>query len=240
MTALELRDAVLTLMTTVFCSGLVKIRGELLLSSNELTIKYHIYLGYGASGSRSALPWTKLGKYQKRVSKIDRDVVRIEKTIQDQWDLKRTHASIKDPRPSLILSVALTGFTVITINFTPLAFAVSHFAQPLDRSFHDQVHFGGTSGTTEAMGRTLQLPILCVLRGRYNRDGDRFLGGYYPSRDNVLKEFLYELAGYDPKQVAQTALEGGSRSNPEQYCTVTSCAKAMDKNATIQTVSTTK
>jgi signal transduction histidine kinase len=42
-----------------------------------------------------------LKKYQQRVRKIDGDAERIEKSIQDLLNLKRTHASIQEPHDSL-------------------------------------------------------------------------------------------------------------------------------------------
>ena len=71
-------------------------------------------------------------QYMRRVEKIDGDADRIEKNIQDMLNLKRTHASIKDAHSSLILSIAVIGFTVITIVFTPLAFLTALFALKID------------------------------------------------------------------------------------------------------------
>ncbi|KAI0107517.1 hypothetical protein GGR51DRAFT_570887 [Nemania sp. FL0031] len=87
-------------------------------------------------------------KYQKRVKKIGEDAARVEKIIQDQLNLKRTHASIKDARASLtlgtaglILSTAVIGFTLITIVFAPLAFVTALFALPIDTLLRNQVLF---------------------------------------------------------------------------------------------------
>lgn len=71
-------------------------------------------------------------QYMRRVKKIDSDADRIEKSIQDMFNLKRTHASISDAHSSLILSTAVIGFTVITIVFTPLAFLTALFALKID------------------------------------------------------------------------------------------------------------
>jgi hypothetical protein len=73
-----------------------------------------------------------LGQYKRRVKKIDGDAERIEKSIQDMLNLKRTHASIKDAHSSLIVSTAVIGFTVITIVFAPLAFLTALFALKID------------------------------------------------------------------------------------------------------------
>jgi len=83
------------------------------------------------------------------VANFDRDVDRIEKTVQDQLTLKRAHVSIRDAHLSLILGVAVTGFTVITIIFTPLTFIVSLFALALDTLLQNQFQFGGTGGIDE-------------------------------------------------------------------------------------------
>ena len=73
-----------------------------------------------------------LAQYQKRAKKIDRDVQRVEKTVQDQLNLKRTYASIKDAHSSLLLSTAVIGFTVITIIFAHLSFLTALFALNID------------------------------------------------------------------------------------------------------------
>jgi hypothetical protein len=67
-------------------------------------------------------------EYNRRVSKIDSDAERIEKSIQDMLNLKRTHASIKDAHSSLVLGTAVIGFTVVTIVFAPLAFLTALFS----------------------------------------------------------------------------------------------------------------
>lgn len=87
-----------------------------------------------------------LERFRKRVTKIDKDAERIEKTIQDQLNLKRTHASIEDAhasvvigqaslefgRTSAILGMAVIGFATITIIFAPMAFVASLLALPID------------------------------------------------------------------------------------------------------------
>ncbi|KAI1383028.1 uncharacterized protein F4822DRAFT_90190 [Hypoxylon trugodes] len=95
---------------------------------------------------------TKLRGYQKRVDRIDKDAERIERVIQDQLSLKRTHASISDARSGLILSAAVAGLTIITIIFTPLAFMASLFALPLDRLLSNQFEFNRPGGTDDANG----------------------------------------------------------------------------------------
>lgn len=77
--------------------------------------------------------------YRDRVSKTDRDAERVDKTVQDRLNLKRTFASINDARASmsdaktsLLLAIAVIGFTVITILFAPLAFMTALFALDID------------------------------------------------------------------------------------------------------------
>lgn len=101
-------------------------------------------------------------KYQARAKKIDSDAERVEKRIQDQLNLRRTHVSIEDARASLILSraglvtsTAVIGFTIITIIFAPLAFVTALFALPIDVLLRNQVQFkmaGGNSGSEDGMG----------------------------------------------------------------------------------------
>ena len=86
-----------------------------------------------------------LDTYRQRVNKIDRDAERIEKNIQDQLNLKRTYASIRDARTSVVLGTAVIGFTIVTVIFTPLAFMTSLFALPIDNIVKHQVKIGDTN-----------------------------------------------------------------------------------------------
>jgi hypothetical protein len=77
--------------------------------------------------------------YRDRVARIERDSERIDKVIGELLNLKRTAASIrdaaasgKDARTSLVLGIAVIGFTVITIIFAPLAFMAALFALNID------------------------------------------------------------------------------------------------------------
>lgn len=70
--------------------------------------------------------------YRKQTEKIDRDAERIEQGMQNKLDVKRTDASLREARDAKRLSLLVIGFTVITVIFTPLAFAVSLFALPVD------------------------------------------------------------------------------------------------------------
>jgi hypothetical protein len=72
---------------------------------------------------------------------MDRDAERIEASIKDQLELKRTHASMNDARSSLVLGVAVAGFTIVTIIFTPLSFMTSLLALPIDKFSAEQYSF---------------------------------------------------------------------------------------------------
>jgi hypothetical protein len=82
-----------------------------------------------------------LQKCRDRVEKMDRDAERIEASIKDQLELKRTHASMNDARSSLVLGVAVAGFTIVTIIFTPLSFMTSLLALPIDKFSAEQYSF---------------------------------------------------------------------------------------------------
>jgi Mg2+ and Co2+ transporter CorA len=84
----------------------------------------------------------RIAKYRQRAQKIDKDAERIEKVIQDQLNLRRTYASMRDTRASVVLGTAVIGFTLITIIFSPLAFMTSLFALPLDNFLKSQIKIG--------------------------------------------------------------------------------------------------
>jgi hypothetical protein len=81
----------------------------------------------------------KIEFYRDRVTKIDRDAERVEKTVQDQLNLKRTYATMQDTRTGILLSTAVIGFTVVTIIFAPLSFMTGLFALPLS-NLSDHLH----------------------------------------------------------------------------------------------------
>ncbi|KAI0383199.1 hypothetical protein F5Y04DRAFT_250840 [Hypomontagnella monticulosa] len=88
-------------------------------------------------------------KYRKRIKKIDADAERIEKSIQDQLNLKRIHVSINDARTSLILSTAVIGLTVITIIFAPLSFMTSLLDLPIDTFLKNRLNLDVPDGTAD-------------------------------------------------------------------------------------------
>lgn len=73
-----------------------------------------------------------LHRFRDRIKKINNDAERIDKTVHDRLNLKRAFASIQDARTSLLFSLAVIGFTVVTIIFAPLAFMTALFALPID------------------------------------------------------------------------------------------------------------
>jgi hypothetical protein len=82
-------------------------------------------------------------KYNRRITKLDEDAERVERSILVQLDLKAKHASLKESHSTAVMSAAVIGFTVITIIFTPLAFLASLLALPIDRFQKGQVSSAG-------------------------------------------------------------------------------------------------
>lgn len=95
-----------------------------------------------------------IDRFKKRVAKIDRDAERIENLIQNQLNMKRTYASIRDARTGLILSAAVIGFTVITIIFAPLAFMTSLLDLPLEGLLENQYQLNGGNGRDPTTAHT--------------------------------------------------------------------------------------
>ncbi|KAI1111416.1 hypothetical protein F5Y14DRAFT_454064 [Nemania sp. NC0429] len=93
-----------------------------------------------------------IATFQRRAKKIDGDAERLEKRIQDQLNLKRTHVSINDAHTGLLLSTAVIGFTVITVIFAPLAFMTALFALPIDVLVRNQVPVVRTSDSPDNAG----------------------------------------------------------------------------------------
>ncbi|CAN9171483.1 unnamed protein product [Alternaria alternata] len=132
------------------------VRSELAMIQHVLEEQKHILTQFlkdcvPASEKQHLPDWARIEasqgtiqQYMRRVMKIDGDAERIEKSIQDMLNLKRTHASIKDAHSSLILSTAVIGFTVITIVFTPLAFLTALFALKIDG--FEKLQISGSDG----------------------------------------------------------------------------------------------
>ena len=71
-------------------------------------------------------------KPKHQIKRIEQDSERAEEVMQVQLDLKGKHASLKEAHNSLLLSMAVIGFTIVTVIFTPLSFLTSLFALPID------------------------------------------------------------------------------------------------------------
>lgn len=84
-------------------------------------------------------------KRQRRIAQLDEDAERVERSIGIQLDLKKQHTSLQEAHATAIISAAAFGFAVITIIFTPLSFAMSLFALPIDRFQESQIPSRWTS-----------------------------------------------------------------------------------------------
>lgn len=69
---------------------------------------------------------------KKRIKKLDNDAQRIEQTIQNKLNLRRTEATIAEAHHARLLSLSVFGFTIITFIFTPLSFIASLLALDMD------------------------------------------------------------------------------------------------------------
>lgn len=76
-------------------------------------------------------PQMEFAEYKRRISSLDADAERVQSMIEFQLDLKARYASAREAHIATLLGVAVTGFTVVTIVFTPLAFMASLFALPI-------------------------------------------------------------------------------------------------------------
>jgi Mg2+ and Co2+ transporter CorA len=72
-------------------------------------------------------------KLKHRIQRIEQGSERAEAVILVQLDLKSKHASLRESHNSLLLSMAVIGFTIITIIFAPLSFLTSLLALPIDQ-----------------------------------------------------------------------------------------------------------
>lgn len=84
-------------------------------------------------------PRTRIQKRQKRIAQLDEDAERVERSVSIQLDVKKQHTSIQEAHATAIISAAAFGFAVVTIIFTPLSFAMSLFALPIDRFQDSQI-----------------------------------------------------------------------------------------------------
>lgn len=87
---------------------------------------------------------------RSKIEKIEKDAQRIQNMIQAQLGLKSNYAALKESHNSTILGIAVFGFTIVTIIFTPLSFLAALFALSIDRLENNKSSdtFNGTfSGT---------------------------------------------------------------------------------------------
>ena len=96
---------------------------------------------------RIVRPQRQFSKFNRRVTQLDANAERIEKSIAARLDLEQKHTSIKEAHNTAIMSAAVFGFTVVTIIFTPLSFLVGLFALPIDQFQRNQIPSDGDSGT---------------------------------------------------------------------------------------------
>ncbi|KAI0165104.1 hypothetical protein GGR52DRAFT_94371 [Hypoxylon sp. FL1284] len=78
-------------------------------------------------------PQILFNRYRRRIAKLEEDSERVERNILIKLDLKQKHAAMKEAHSAAILSAAVSGFTVVTVIFTPLSFVAALFALPIDR-----------------------------------------------------------------------------------------------------------
>ena len=138
-----------------FMHHISDIRSELVMIDEILLEQERIVTSVIRSSTTEARGWEtwhrvenskkQLETYRDRIKKIDRDAARIEKIIQDQLNLKRTFATIRDTRTSLLLGTAVIGFTIVTLIFAPIAFMAALFAIPIDKIVKNQVKIGDTN-----------------------------------------------------------------------------------------------
>lgn len=84
-------------------------------------------------------PQSQFEKYYRRITQLDEDAERVERSILIKLDLKQKHTSLREAHATGVMSAAVLGFTVITIIFTPLSFVTSLFALSIDQFQKNQV-----------------------------------------------------------------------------------------------------
>jgi hypothetical protein len=84
-------------------------------------------------------PLDDFARLKHRIARIEEDSARVGEIISAQLDLRVKHAGLRESHNSLILSMAVIGFTAITIIFTPLSFLASLFALPIDQFHSHQI-----------------------------------------------------------------------------------------------------
>lgn len=121
-----------------------------------------------------------LDNYVRLTEKISADAARIEKNIQDELNLKRTFATMDDARTSLLLGIAVIGFTVVTVIFAPLAFMTALFALPIVNLEKSKipVESGTSSDGTTAFTPGYLGKWFGKCKSRFYIDPDSYKGSY--------------------------------------------------------------
>jgi hypothetical protein len=81
-------------------------------------------------------PQADFARFKRRITQLEDNATRIEASIGIVLDLRAKHASMKEAHSTAIMSVAVFGFTIVTVIFAPLSFMTSLFALPI-RRFQD-------------------------------------------------------------------------------------------------------
>jgi Mg2+ and Co2+ transporter CorA len=82
-----------------------------------------------------------IAKFKRRITDLDEDAERTEKSIQIRLDLGQKHLALRETRTVSVMSASVFAFTIITIIFTPLSFATSLFALSVEEFAHHQTTF---------------------------------------------------------------------------------------------------
>ncbi|KAK0262068.1 hypothetical protein B0A54_05017 [Friedmanniomyces endolithicus] len=105
-------------------------------------------------------------KPTKRIERLDKDAERVQALIPQILDLKRSYVAMKESHWTAVTGVAILGFTVVTIIFTPLIFVVALLAVPGDTLLmgkHDHKHWFITKVTVATEFVTLAVTAAIVV-----------------------------------------------------------------------------
>jgi len=109
----------------------------------QLQLLYYIDIDSDVTQRMSATT-DYLQKPTKRIERLDKDAERVQALIPQILDLKRSYVAMKESLWTAVTGVAILGFTVVTIIFTPLLFVVALLAVPGDTLLmgkHDHKHW---------------------------------------------------------------------------------------------------
>lgn len=76
-------------------------------------------------------PQAQFEQFKRRMAQLDEDAARVEASITVFLDMRAKHASMNEAHSTAVMSVAVSGFTIVTVLFTPLSFMTSLFALPI-------------------------------------------------------------------------------------------------------------